>query len=294
MKKNKIKNKKDNILDRIEDKYKVKRYIELIFGVFIIALAYNIFLLPNNLVFGGVSGLAIIVKEFIPINPSTFILIGSLILLVISYFVLGKERTRGSVVGSILFPVFVSLTASVNQIIDLDTSNLLLSVIFGGIIYGFGAGLVFKGGFTTGGTDIVNQIISKYFHTSMGNAMIFSDGLIVLGSAFVFGVTKLMYAIIIIYIVGLITDKVLLGISNSKAFYIITNEDEKIRNYILNELKHGVTIFDVRGGYTKEKDQVILCVVPTSEYFRVKEGIHEIDENAFFVVTDAYEVFGGE
>lgn len=288
----KIKN--NHILEKIESKYKVRRYFQLIIGVLLIASAFNIFLLPNNLVFGGVSGLSIIVKEIIPIDPSTFIMISSLILLVISFFVLGKEKTKGSIVGSLLFPVFVDLTANLNTYINIDSNNLLLSVIFGGIIYGFGAGLVFKAGFTTGGTDIINQIISKYLHVSMGNAMLLSDGLIVLSGVFFFGVTKLMYAIIVIYIIGLITDKVLLGISNSKAFYIITDEDEKVRDYLMNELHHGVTIFNVRGGYTNKKDEVILCVVPTSNYYRVKEGIHEIDNQAFFVVTDAYEVFGGK
>ena len=283
-----------NILTKIEKKYKVRRYIELVIGILLVALAYNIFLLPNNIVFGGVSGLAIIVKKIITLNPSTFIMISSVILLFISYIFLVKDQTKGSIVGSILFPILVNLTANINQYINIDTSNILLSVIFGGILYGFGAGLVFKAGFTTGGTDVINQIISKYFHVSMGNAMLMSDGLIVLAGGFFFGITKLMYAIIVVYIIGIMTDKVLLGISNSKAFYIITNEDEKIRDYLINELHHGVTIFSVKGGYTHKKDEVILCVVPTNEYYRVKEGIREIDEQAFFVICDAYEVFGGE
>ncbi len=288
------KEKASNILTKIEKKYKVRRYIELVIGILLVALAYNIFLLPNNIVFGGVSGLAIIVKKIITLNPSTFIMISSVILLFISYIFLGKDQTKGSIVGSILFPILVNLTANINQYINIDTSNILLSVIFGGILYGFGAGLVFKAGFTTGGTDVINQIISKYFHVSMGNAMLMSDGLIVLAGGFFFGITKLMYAIIVVYIIGIMTDKVLLGISNSKAFYIITNEDEKIRDYLINELHHGVTIFSVKGGYTHKKDEVILCVVPTNEYYRVKEGIREIDEQAFFVICDAYEVFGGE
>lgn len=288
------KDKTSHILDKIEEKYKVRRYLQLIIGILLIATSFNLFLLPNNLVFGGVSGLSIIVKDVIPINPSDFIMLSSILLLIVSFFILGKKETKGSIIGSILFPILVNLTANINEYVHLDTSNLLLSVIFGGIIYGFGAGLVFKAGFTTGGTDIINQIISKYFHVSMGNAMLMSDGLIVLGGGFFFGATKLMYAIIVVYIIGIMTDKVLLGISNSKAFYIITDEDAKIRNYLLNELHHGVTIFNVKGGYTNKKDEVILCVVPTSEYYRVKEGIHEIDKNAFFVVCDAYEVFGGE
>ena len=286
--------KADDILRKIEAKYRVRRYFELVIGILLIAIAFNVFLYPNDIVFGGVSGLSIIVKEIIPIDPSSFIMICSLLLLVVSFLVLGKEKTKGSVVGSILFPIFVDLTANLNSYIQLDTSNLLLSVIFAGVIYGFGAGLVFKAGFTTGGTDIINQIISKYCHVSMGNAMLMSDGLIVLCGAYFFGVNKRMYAIIVVYIIGLMTDKVLLGISNSKAFYIITNEDKKIREYVINELHHSVTIFNVRGGYTMEKDEVILCVVPTREYYRLKEGIHEIDKNAFFVVTDAYEVMGGE
>ena len=283
-----------HILEDIESKYRVRRYLELVGGILLIAIAFNLFLLPNDIVFGGVSGLSIIVKDFIPISPSTFIMISSLLLLLVSYLVLGKEKTRGSIIGSILFPILVNVTASIPSYLDIDTSNLLLSVIFGGILYGFGAGLVFKAGFTTGGTDIINQIISKYFHVSMGDAMLMSDGLIVLAGGFFFGLTKLMYAIIVVYIIGIITDKVLLGISNSKAFYIITNEDEKVRSYLLDELHHGVTIFDVRGGFTKKKDQVILCVVPTNEYYKVKEGIHLIDKDAFFVICDAYEVFGGK
>ncbi len=288
------KNKTALILDQIEEKYKVRRYLELIIGVLLISIAFNLFLLPNDLVFGGVSGLSIIVKEMIPIDPSKFIMISSILLLVVSLIVLGKKETKGSIVGSLLYPIFVDLTSNINQYIQLDTGNLLLSAIFGGILYGFGIGLVFKAGFTTGGTDIINQILSKYLHISIGNAILISDGIIVLGGAFLFGATTLMYAIIVVYIIGLMTDKVLLGISNSKAFYIITNEDEKIRDYLLNELHHGVTIFNVKGGYTSRKDEVILCVVPTNEYYRVKEGIHEIDKDAFFVVCDAYEVFGGE
>ena len=266
--------KQGHILEKVEAKDKLKRYFELVIGILLIAIAFNLFLLPNELVFGGVSGLSIIVSKFITIDASTFIMIASLLLLVVSFLVLGKNDTKASIVGSILFPIFVNITANIGEYIKLDTGNVLLSAVFGGIIYGFGAGLVFKAGFTTGGTDIINQILSKYLHMSMGNAMLISDGLIVVLGGFFFGATKLMYALIVIY--------------------IITNEDEKIRDYLLNELHHGVTIFSVKGGYTHKKDEVILCVVPTREYYRVKEGIHEIDSEAFFVVCDAYEVSGGE
>lgn len=290
----KKKNNSDSILKQIYKKYRLRRYFQLIIGLLAISVAFNLFLLPNNIVFGGVSGVSIITKQIFGLNPSIFILISSVILLGVSYIFLGKETTSASVVGSILFPIFVNMTNGITSVISLGETELLLAAIFGGLLYGLGAGLVFKAGFTTGGTDIINQIISKYFHVSMGTAMLMSDGLIVLSGVFVFGVTKLMYALITVYIIGMLTDRVLLGISDSKAFYIITEESTKVRDYVLNTLNHGVTIFDARGGFTKEKQKVLLCVVPTKEYFKLKEGIHEIDKQAFFVVTDAYEVFGGE
>lgn len=290
----KKKKNQESIIKNIYQKYRLRRYFQLLIGLLIASLAFNLFLLPNNIVFGGVSGISIIVKQIFGLDPSIFIMISSAILLVVSYIFLGKETTSASIVGSILFPVFVELTEGITGIISLGETEMLLSAIFGGVLYGLGAGLVFKAGFTTGGTDIVNQILSKYLHISIGNAMLIDDGLIVLSGVFVFGINKLMYALITVYIIGLLTDKVLLGISDSKAFYIITEEEEKVREYVLNYLNHGVTIFNARGGFTKEKQKVLMTVVPTKEYFKLKEGIHEIDKSAFFVVMDAYEVFGGE
>ena len=103
-----------------------------------------------------------------------------------------------------------------------------------------------------------------------------------------------MYAVVVLYIISILTDKVLLGISSSKAFYIVTNRVSEVRNFVLVKLGHGITIFDAVGGFSKEDQKVLFCVVPTREYFKLKEGIHAIDKEAFFVVTDAYEVFGGE
>ena len=252
------------------------------------------FLLPNNIVFGGVSGLSIIFKKLFGIDTSLFILISSLLLLIVSFIVLDKEKTKGSVLGTILFPIFVKLTSGFSSYLTINPSEIFLYALFGGVLYGIGAGLVFKAGFTTGGTDIINQIITKYLKVSMGTALILSDGLIVLAGVFIFGVRKLMYAVITLYIISILTDKVLLGISDSKAFYIIAEKDEEIKQYVLKELGHGVTIFAAKGGFSKEKQNVLFCVIPTKDYFKLKEGIHSIDKEAFFVATDAYEVLGGE
>lgn len=289
-------NKKLNakILEQIDHKAIVKRYIQFCLGCLIVAISFNLFLVDNDLVPGGVGGVSIIFKQLFGLNPSVVILIADLFLLLLSYILLGKKQTRGSILGSLLFPLFVELTANIGNYVDIDTSQLLLSAVFGGVVYGFGAGIIFKAGFTTGGTDILNQIISKYAKISIGNSMLLSDGLIVLLSGLIFGTTKLMYGIIILYIISYMADKVILGISDCKAFYIITDKDDEIKEFILKYMNRGVTVFNAKGGYTKNKQNVLLCVLRTKEYYKLKEGIREIDSDAFFVVTDAYEVFGVE
>lgn len=282
----------ENIIKLIYKKGRLKRWCSFLIGILIVALAYNLFLLPAKVVY-GVGGLGIIFNSLFKIDPSLVILIGSVILLFLSLILLGKEETRRSVIGSLLYPVFVKLTESVSNIVDLSNTEPLLIVVFGAVISGFGLGLIFKSGFTTGGTDILNQIVSKYFKMSMGNAMFFTDGVIIFSSVFVFGWTKLMYSIISLYIVSIMTDKVILGISQSKAFYIITDHESEVKKFVLKHLSHGVTVLDGRGGFTGNHQKVIMCIIPTKEYFIAKEGIHEIDPNAFFVVTDAYEVSGG-
>ncbi|MBE6151941.1 MAG: YitT family protein [Firmicutes bacterium] len=288
-------NQKDDnaLLNKIYKKGIVSRYLQFIFGVLLVALAFNIFILPNDIVC-GVSGLGVIFYRTLGIDPALVILIGSIILLILSFALLGVEKTKNSIIGSLLYPVFVKLTQSFIQFIDLGTTETIVTILFGGVIFGLGLGLIFKAGFTTGGTDILNQILSKYFKISIGNSMFFTDGLIIFISLFIFGWQKFIYSVIFIYIISVITDKVILGISNSKTFYIITEHEKSVKNFIINHLSHGVTVLEGRGGYTGNSQKVIMCIIPTKEYFLAKEGIREIDPNAFFLVTDTYEVFGGE
>lgn len=285
--------KKENIIKAIYKKDRLKRYIEFIIGITLVAVAFNLFILPSEIVY-GVSGLGVIAKKLWGIDPSLIIMGGSILLLILSYLLLGKEKTANSVVGSLLYPVFVKLTETLPNFVDIGAAEPILIAVFGAAISGFGLGLIFKAGFTTGGTDILNQIVSKYFKISVGNSMFFTDGVIIAGGIFVFGFSKFMYSIIALYIISIMTDKVILGISESKAFYIITEHETQVKKFIMDHLSHGVTVLDARGGFTGNHQKVIMCIIPTKEYFVAKEGIHKIDKEAFFVVTDAYEVSGGE
>lgn len=272
-------------------KSEIKRYATLMVGLFLYAFAYNMFLKPNSIVAGDVDGFANIFKDVI--NPNLTITVLCIALLIISFPLLGVKTSMGSVIGTLVFPIFVTLTSNIANIIPLDSSDLLLITLVAGLIRGVGYGLTFKMGFTTGGTDILNQIVAKYLHTSIGNAMLIVDGSIVVAGGFKYGWTSMLYALIVLYLLSFMTDKIMLGISKSKAFYIITDEEEKVKEYIMTTLGHGVTIIPVKGGYTKERQKMLMCVIPTREYYRLKEGISEIDKDSFFVIMDAYEVKGG-
>ena len=280
------------ILDRVYSKDLLVRFAEFIAGVFLVAISYNVFLLPSNTVY-GVGGIGVILKKLFNITPALTIFISSMILLVLSLFTLGKKKTIRTVAGSILYPVFVAATSYYVRYFDLGTLEPVVVVIIGAVAHGIGLGLIFKAGYTTGGTDILNDIVAKYGKVSIGKSMLFTDGLIIIISLFVFGFPTFIYSLISLYIISVMTDKVILGISQSKTFYIITDNETSVKKFIMNNLNHGVTVLQGRGGYTGDNQKVIMCTLPTREYFILKEGLKEIDPGAFFLVTDAYEVFGG-
>lgn len=283
--------KTDSTVTQIYKKDRLIRYAFFLLGLLLMSVSFNVFILPNDIVY-GVGGLGVIFYRTMGIDPSIVIMIGSILLLILSLFTLGWEKTRNSIIGSLLYPVFVKITGPLVGYLDFGATETIVTVICGSVLSGFGLGLVFKSGFTTGGTDILNQIVSKYFKISIGKAMLFTDGIIVAIALYVFGFQKFIYSIINMYVVGIMTDKVILGISESKSFYIITEHEIEIKQYIMNNLSHGVTVLEARGGYTGNRLKVIMCIIPTKEYFKAKEGIQTIDPKAFFLVTDAYEVSG--
>lgn len=276
----------------IEDKLWY-RYLVLLASLFLSAIIFNLLLYPTNLVTGGMNGLAIIINHITDIDSALIILIGSILLLGLSYVFLGLNQVTASLVATITYPFFISITEPLTKLIVIDTSDLILISILIGILLGITNGLMYKVGFSNGGLNIISQILYKYFHISLSKSTMIINFIVVLIGGIYFGFNMMLYAFIIIYLSSVVIDKVLLGISSNKAFYINTYKDKEVKDYLIKELNHTVTIFDVKGGFLKKKRSVLLAVIPTHEYFKLKEGISQIDPQAFFVVTDAYEVKGG-
>lgn len=264
-----------------------------IFATFLAALSFNVFFSPNNFVIGGVSGLSIIFRESFNINESLFILVVSLALIILSYFTLGKQTTINSMLGTILFPLFIEWSKVYVNMISLEGTSSLLIIIFGSITYGFANGLILKSGYSLGGFQILAQVIHKYFKISMGKAISIINIIIILIGGYVFGIDKCLYAIIALYIISIVIDKVLIGISDKKTFYIITDEEKKVENYLQEKYKDSFTLMNVKGGVSGKTKKMLLCVIPTKQYTILKEYVLEIDKNAFFLITDTYEVFRG-
>ena len=272
----------------------IYRYIVMINSLFVTALLYNLLLQPTKIITGGVNGLAIINKYLNGINPSLTIFIISIVMLILSYIYLGRKRTTGTFVATFLYPLFIEITSNINQYIQIELTDLLVISIFIGVIGGLANGFLYKTGFSNGGLPIISQILFDKLKIPIGKTnFIINITIILLGSLF-FGTNMIMYAIIILYINSLIVDKIILGNSNNKAIYIFTSKEEEIKDFLIKDMNHTATLFDVRGAYLNKKRKMILTVVPTTEYFQVTESIKLLDPQVFYLVNNAYEVKGGK
>lgn len=284
----------DDVIGRIKKKKVGKRITMLVVSLFFSAIVYNLFLLPVNLVTGGAGGIATITNYVYGIDPALMILIVSITCALLSLMYLGPEVTAVTILASVLYPFFVKITEPLTDIIQMDYSDMFTITLFAGVLNGIANGIMYKTGYSNGGLPVISQILEKYYKIPIAKTSAVINITVVLIGGVFFGSTNVMYAIILIYLNSIIINKVLLGISNNKAFYIITSEEDQIKNYIIRTLGHSVTVFDVKGGFLNKKNKVVLTVVPSREYYRVTEGIKIIDKDAFFVVTDAYEVVGAK
>ncbi|MER2191618.1 MAG: YitT family protein [Solibacillus sp.] len=266
----------------------IMEYLFVIVGAAIIAFGFNVFLFPNQVASGGVSGISTILYGLFGWNAGLVQYAFNIPLFIAGLLILGKKFGIKSLVGTLALPFFVILTGGV----DAWTMNPLLGAIFGGITVGFGVGLVFKGNASTGGTDLLAQIITKYTGLTLGTSVLLIDGVIAVSAAIVFDIEKGLYALIGLYVTTKTIDIVQLGFSQSKMVYIITNKETAVRDAIYQQIDRGVTKLPAVGGYTGEARPVLMVVVYQTEFTKLKQVLKSVDPSAFVIVSDAYEVLG--
>ena len=284
----------EEVHDNLRRKNAAKNSFLFVIGTLISALSFNLFFLPYNFVSGGLGGLAIIINNFFPdINTYLIILIGNLLFISISVITLGWKESIMSAMGAMFYIAFAFFTQSFPELINFSFDNVLLYLLAAAVVSGFGEALVYKSGFNTGGTSILARVFQKYTKLPMGVLIRYMAYFVIIFGGIAFGYTAIMYSLIITTISTYLVDKMLIGISESKTFFIQTDKEDEVIDFIIKIIESGVTELDTKGGYSHKKKKMLMCVVPTDKYGVLKSAIQEIDPNAFIVVSDCYEVLGG-
>ncbi|MDE6142089.1 MAG: YitT family protein, partial [Bacilli bacterium] len=284
---------KRQILVHITKKNRVNRFIFLVIGAFIVALIYNCFIVPNNLVFGGIGGLAIIVNKVFNVNINLFINVVTVFLIIISLILMGAKHTSYSIIGFAVYTLMINLTSPLSTFINIRFESFLFAVIINSIIMGFGYGLIYRTGFNTGGSDSIVQIIQHFFHLPMGQVSNVINGIIVIIGAINFGIIKTIYAIIFLKIMNYISDYIILGVSTSKLCYIKTKQTKEVEEYLSNNLSMGYSLIESTNGIGMLRKPIIFVVVPNDYFYHLKEEVLKIDKNAKFISNDCYTVENG-
>lgn len=276
-------------------------YTLIIVGAFILAAGFVLFIDPHRIAPGGVYGIGIVIHyltvgmfdwapEGLPIGTIGLVL--NIPLTIIGIKILGPKFGVKTVIGFILSSVFIDLLHIIlgyEPLVD----DMLLSSIFGGVLIGFGLGLIFKTKATSGGSDIIAMIIAKYTKLPLGQLMIYVDSAIVLLAVIAFQDWKIpLYSWIVIYITGKVIDMTIEGVSYDKTLFIISDKYDEIRDKIINDLERGGTMIKAEGMYQGQEKKIIFTNVSRREVYILRDFIHSIDPYAFITVIDANEILG--
>ena len=270
-------------------------YLMIIVGTGLMSLAINSVFDASGMVTGGFSGIAIIIKAWTKglVNGGIPLWVTNCVLNIPLFFIAWRVKGFSFIKKAILGEISLSVWLAIQPVFHLAGDDLLLAALYGGMIQGVGIGLVFLGGGTTGGTDMMAAIIQKFLqHYSISQIMQIIDGAVVVVGMYVFGIHKALYAIIAVYLVTKVSDGLIEGLKFSKAVYIITEKPEEIAGMIMEDLDRGATGINVKGMYSGQDKLMLFVVVNKKEIVMLKEKVDEIDPQAFVIVTDAREVHG--
>lgn len=270
-------------------------YLMIIVGTGLMSLAINSVFDASGMVTGGFSGIAIIIKAWTKglVNGGIPLWVTNCVLNIPLFFIAWRVKGFSFIKKAILGEVSLSVWLAIQPVFHLAGDDLLLAALYGGVIQGVGIGLVFLGGGTTGGTDMMAAIIQKFLqHYSISQIMQIIDGAVVIVGMYVFGIHKALYAIIAVYLVTKVSDGLIEGLKFSKAVYIITEKPKEIAEMIMEDLDRGATGINAKGMYSGQDKLMLFVVVNKKEIVMLKEKVDKIDPQAFVIVTDAREVHG--
>lgn len=260
----------------------------LIVGAFLFALAVNLFVIPNDLGEGGVTGLTIIFYYLFGWSPGLMNLILNGILLVVGYKFLDKKTTLYTIIAVVLNSIFLHLTKGW----AIDSNELWINTIFGGVFAGAGIGMIVRVGGTTAGSVILARITNKYLDWNISYGLLFFDLIVACSSVFIIGVKGLMSTIVLLFTATKVMDFIIEGLNPKKAVTIISTKQDHIARHVVEKMDRGVTVLSGYGYYTKDSKEILYIIISKKEVLMLKEIVRAEDMNAFITIQDVRDVFG--
>lgn len=276
------------MLTKLDKNERLKSYLLIALGCVLGGAAYPLFLVPNNIAPGGLTGVATIFNYLWkwPVGLTSIVL--NLPLFLIGFRAMGRVFVVRSFVATILFSVCIDLI-QLPPLID----DMLLASVYGAILLGLGLGLIMRGGATTGGSDMLARMVNKRFPLlTVGTFLFLVDCCVILAAGFTMSAEKALYALINIFVAARVVDLVLAGFGSAKACFIITGQAERIAERIMKELDRGATLVPARGAYSQEERTVLISVVSNAEVIPLKRIVRSEDEKAFVFISDTHETLG--
>ena len=258
----------------------------------IYAVGFNWFYMPNDIAFGGITGVGQIINAILPWAPiGTVVIILNIPLFILGWRLLGGHLLLSSLYAMAVSSVFIDL---VNSFWSFEAMDPLLACIFGGILMGASLGMVFQQGATTGGTDLIARLLKlKISWLPMGKLLMATDLVVIVATAVAFGsIYSALYGLVALYTASIVMDRMLYGLDSAKVAYIISDRFQKIADVLVNDLDRGVTILQGQGAYSGAEKKVLMCAFKQRQIVSIKRMIKEIDPAAFIIVCDAHEVLG--
>lgn len=268
----------------------LKNWLLLLVGNFILVFGVATFILPNNILSGGVAGVAVALSPLVNIEPPLLINIILLITFILGFVVLGKKFAVKTIMSTLLYPVYLALITSWNISFEVEP---LMASLFGGLICGIGLGITFRTGASTGGMDIPPLILQKFTGVKVAFWVLVTDALTVLLGVKSFGINEVLIGLISVFAATLAIDKMqLISGDGAKQVMIITKARQEVLQYIHDHLDRGSTIIPAVGGYTRETREMIMTILEVEQYVQLETAVKEFDDEAFLIVSDVTEVHG--
>jgi len=270
----------------------LRDYLLILAGAALQAISLHIFLLPAKLANGGVTGTTMLINNFTGWPIGTMVLIGNIPLFILGWrFLGGKRFAIKTAVAVLVYALLVDILASYLPINGL-TDDIFLNSLYGAIVSGIGYGLVYRGQGTSGGSDILARILNNWKSIPVSQSYLIVDGLVLIAAGFVFGPKQALYALITLYVSGIVAETTLAGSSIVRTAMIVTTRSDLIARQIMEDMNRGVTLLSGKGAYSGEDRNILYCVVIRSEVAQLKSIINEIDPQAFMVIGQAHEALG--